>query len=74
MGCLGRGCTCRHWWRASSRYTVESGTALGVWVPAVLVGSPEFNGNGTETLIYRHPDPKAGAAKQFLRLRVTRLP
>jgi hypothetical protein len=55
-------------------YAVEASSGLGSWVPAVNVGSPNFNGNGTETLTYRYPDPKTTDSKQFLRLRVTKLP
>ncbi len=55
-------------------YAVEATTDLGAWVPAVIVGAPAFNGNGTETVTYRHPDPKAGQPRQFLRLRFTKLP
>ena len=55
-------------------YAVEATTDLGTYVPAIIVGSPNFNGDGTETLTYRHPTPKAGQLKQFLRLRITKLP
>ncbi len=55
-------------------YAVEATSDLGTWVPAINVGSPNFNGDGTETLTYRHPTPKAGQAKQFLRLKITKLP
>ena len=55
-------------------YAVEATTDLGAWVPAVNVGSPTFNNNGSETLTYRHPTPRAGQPRQFLRLRFTKLP
>ena len=55
-------------------YTVEATIDLGTYVPAIIVGSPIFNGNGTETLTYRHINPKVGQTKQFIRLRITKLP
>ena len=55
-------------------YAGEACTNLGVWVSALTVGSPAFNGNGTETVTYRHPNPKTANGQQFLRLRVTKLP
>ena len=55
-------------------YAVEATTDLLTWVPAVNVGAPTFNNNGYETLTYRHPTPKAGQPRQFLRLRFTKLP
>ena len=55
-------------------YAVEATSDLGTWIAAINVGSPTFNGDGTETLTYRHPTPKAGQTKQFLRLRITKLP
>ena len=60
--------------RDDASYSVEASTSLGSWVSAIIVGSPTFNGNGTETLTYRHPNPKAADARQFLRLRITKLP
>ena len=60
--------------RDDASYSVEASTNLGSWASAIIVGSPIFNGNGTETLTYRHPNPKAGDARQFLRLRITKLP
>ena len=56
--------------RDDASYSVEASTDLSGWVLAIIVGSPTFNGNGTETLVYRHPNPKASDARQFLRLRI----
>ena len=56
-------------------YGVEASSDLTApWTAAVLVNGPMSNGNGTETLVYRHPTPQAGQAQQYLRLRFTRLP
>jgi len=55
-------------------YAVEASSGLGTWVSAINVGSPNFNGDGTETLTYRYPDPKTTNSNQFLRLRITKLP
>ncbi len=56
-------------------YGVEASSDLTApWVTAVLVSGPMSNGNGTETLVYRHPAPQAGQSQQYLRLRFTRLP
>ncbi len=56
-------------------YSVEaSGDLTAAWSAAVLVSGPVNNGNGTETLTYRHPSPRTAQPQQFLRLRVTRLP
>ena len=58
-------------------YFVEGATAMNApsWVPAVQEGTPAQNPDGTETLLYRYPDPiTPSAAKQFLRLRVMQLP
>jgi hypothetical protein len=54
--------------------SAECCTSLASWVPAVLVGLPIFNGDGTETITWRHANPKVGDAQQFLRLDVTKLP
>ena len=54
---------------------VEETTDLaGSWSPAVIVGSPTFNGDGTETLVYRFLQPQSAQPQQFLRLRITRRP
>ena len=55
-------------------YAVEAATAVGTWTPAIAVGSPAFNGNGTETLTFRHSNPKSANGQQFLRLKITKLP
>ena len=56
-------------------YGVEASSDLTVaWVAAIPVGTPVNNGNGTETLTYRHAIPQAGQAQQYMRLRITRLP
>ncbi len=65
--------------RASNRddatYSAEAtADVTTAWSPAVLVGSPTFNGDGTETLTYRYPQPKSTDASQFLRLRITTAP
>ncbi len=60
--------------RDEAGFFVEATSDLLTWSPAVVVGSPDFNGDGTETLTYRHPDPRSTHTKQFLRLRVIRLP
>ena len=53
-------------------YQGESGTTLTGWGNAVLVSStPNFT-TGTETTIWRHPNPKSANSQQFLRLKVTR--
>ncbi len=45
------------------------------WGNAVLVGTPNYNANGTETYTYRFPNPVPAAptagTQQFLRLRIT---
>ena len=54
---------------------VDSSTdLLGAWTPAILVGPPTYNGDGTETQSWRHPQPKTSNSQQFLRLNATRLP
>lgn len=58
-------------------YLVEGSTAPNgpTWVPAVQVGNIDNNGDGTETLTFRHPEPiTPSSAKQFLHLKVTQLP
>jgi hypothetical protein len=52
---------------------VEASSDLTGWGPAVLVPSPTFNGDGTETVIFRYPQPRSANPQQFLRLRATRL-
>ena len=52
---------------------VEASSDLTTWGPAVLVPSPTYNGDGTETVIFRHPQPRNANPQQFLRLRATRL-
>ena len=59
--------------RDDVNYAVEATSNLGgAWTSAVPVGSPTFNGNQTETLVYRHPQATMGQSLQLLRLRVTR--
>jgi hypothetical protein len=53
-------------------YFVEAANELGTWTPAVQVSPPAYHASGTETLVFRHPQPMAGQAQQYLRLRVTR--
>ena len=60
--------------RDDANYSVEASADLGTWVLAIGVGSPTFNGNGTETLVYRYPNPKASDPRQFLRLRINKVP
>ena len=55
-------------------FAVEAATAVGTWSAAIAVGSPAFNGNGTETLTFRHPNVKSANGQQFLRLKITKLP
>ena len=56
-------------------YAAEGSTNLSTaWTPAILIAPPTFNGNGTETLTWRHANPKAANVQQFLHLRITRLP
>ena len=56
-------------------YAAEGCTAVNAtWTPAILIAPPTFNGNGTETLTWRHANPKTGNPQQFLHLRITRLP
>lgn len=49
----------------------EACTNLGSWTAAVLV-SVTTNGNGTETLLFRHPNPRSADLSQFIRLRVSK--
>lgn len=51
-----------------------SSDLLQPWVPAILVGAPIHHGDGTETCTYRHPNPRTGDSRQFLRLKSTRVP
>jgi hypothetical protein len=51
-----------------------AGSLGGAWTPAIPVGSPVFNGDGTETLTYRHPQTYSSGTEQFLRIKATRLP
>ena len=63
--------------RDDVNYIVEGATAPGAatWVPAVQVGANLPNGNGTETLTFRYPDPiTTSEPKQFLRLRMVEYP
>ena len=61
--------------RDEAASTVESGTdLLAAWAPAILVGKPVHNANGTETQTWRHPQPKNAQLQQFLRLKVTSVP
>ncbi len=57
---------------ASVQSTADLTTA---WSAAILVGTPNYNSNGTETLTYRYPSPvpapPVSGTGQFLRLRVT---
>ena len=62
--------------RDDASASVQSTADLtAAWGPAILVGSPTYNGNGTETLTYRYPLPvpasPVGGTRQFLRLRIT---
>ncbi len=53
----------------------ESSTnLLAPWAAAVLTGPATYNGNGTETLTWRHASPRTAGTQQFLHLRITRLP
>jgi hypothetical protein len=52
----------------------EGSTDLSTWAPATIVGSPVFNGDGTETVTYRFPNPQNSDTQQFLRIRFTKLP
>jgi hypothetical protein len=54
--------------------SAECCATLTSWAPAILVGPPVFNGDGTETITWRHTSPKPADLQQFLRLHVTRLP
>lgn len=60
---------------ASAIVEAVSDLASPAWVAASMVGVPLNNGNGTETITYRHPDPMpsppTGGTRQFLRLRIT---
>jgi hypothetical protein len=53
-------------------YTVETNTAVnpGTWIANGVFVSATANGNGTETAIYRAPNPQLpGSAPFFLRLK-----
>ncbi|MBK8090673.1 MAG: chitobiase/beta-hexosaminidase C-terminal domain-containing protein [Verrucomicrobiaceae bacterium] len=55
-------------------YQAESSTSLTSWTNAILVSTtPDFS-TGTETQVWRHVDPKTSATKQFLRMKITRIP
>ena len=56
-------------------FSVESSATLaGAWLPAVLVSSIPDHLTGTLTEIYRYPDTRQGADRQFLRARVIHSP
>ncbi len=57
-------------------YTPQAtGDLAGVWAETpVLLSGPVANGDGTETVTYRDATPLTGAAKRFLRLKVTQQP
>ncbi len=65
--------------RDDAIFSVQAASDLTspTWAAAVLVGTPLSDGNGTETLTYRYPDPMpnppTGGTKQFLRLKVTQV-
>lgn len=53
----------------------QAATDVGSWSAAVQVGDPIYNTDGTETLTFRHPQPKTSlTTQQFLRLQITRQP
>lgn len=54
---------------------VEASSDLNqAWVPAVQASPAINHGNGTETVTYRHPDPKPTQSRQFLRINSIRVP
>jgi hypothetical protein len=61
--------------RDEAALKVEASSNLDAqWIPAMQVGLPVNNGNGTETYTFRHPLPKEYATLQFLRVKATRAP
>jgi hypothetical protein len=61
--------------RENITYLAESSSDLGApWGAATQVGSTITNVNGTETLTFRHPVPKAGQQQQYLRLKIVAAP
>jgi hypothetical protein len=49
-------------------YQAEASTGLTSWTNAILVGAT------STTMTWRHPSPRAGDQRQFMRLKVIRLP
>ncbi len=61
--------------RDDAMLSVEASSDLAQpWSAAVRVGQPIYNANGTETCTFRHPLPKSGDSRQFLRVKATRVP
>jgi hypothetical protein len=57
--------------RLSATYSAQATGDLSTWAPAVQVGAPLANGDGTETVLYRDTVPADTASRRFLRLNVT---
>lgn len=58
--------------RLGISYATEAGGDLRHWQPGVPVGLPETNGDGSETLTFRDPEPVAESRARFMRLKISR--
>lgn len=58
--------------RDDVNYQVEGSSDFSAWNAGVVVGSATYNGDGTETVTWRYPQPKSAQTQQFLHLKVTR--
>jgi hypothetical protein len=61
--------------RSATGLTLQADTSanLNFWSPgaAPLTGTPIDQGDGTESISFRHPSPVTNEIRQFIRLRIT---
>jgi hypothetical protein len=58
--------------RIGINYASEVSSDLVTWTPGVQDGIPFSNGDGTETVIFRDPQPMSDSSRSFIRLKVSK--
>jgi hypothetical protein len=58
--------------RIGINYASEVSSDLVTWTPGIQDGIPFSNGDGTETVIFRDPQPMSDSSQRFIRLKVSK--
>jgi Concanavalin A-like lectin/glucanases superfamily/BNR repeat-containing family member len=58
--------------RPNITYSAETSSDLLTWDPALVIGPPVFNGDGTETMLFRDLIPVSQSNARYMRLKITR--